>query len=218
MAKTKPSPPDTPIRIFLVDDHAVVRQGTREMLTRNPHFEVVGEGESGEELPGLLRLKEPDVLLLDINLPGSNGLQLLEALKPEFPALKIILFSAHGELQYIRRAQALKADGFLTKTVGEEELCAAILSVVQGTNGPVYSEDILERLRENDQVDRQQRLTARELEILQQLAQGHTNQAIAKNLCLSVKTVDTHVANLMKKTGVNKRTQLLAYAYENNLL
>ncbi len=218
MSKKPPPDPNHPVRLFLVDDHAVVRQGTREMLNRDPRFEVVGESGSGEELSGMLRLKSPDVLLLDINLPGQNGLQLLEMLKPEFPQLKIILFSAHGELQYIRRAQALKADGFLTKTVSEADLCQAILAVMESPATPVYSTDVAEKLQEHEQLDKQQRLTARELEILQQLAQGHTNQTIAKNLCLSVKTVDTHVANLMKKTGVNKRTQLLAYAYEHNLL
>ena len=209
--------PERPIRIFLVDDHAVVRSGTREMLNRNPDFMVVGEADSGDDLVGQLQLKLPAVLLLDINLPGQNGLQILEDLKPRFPDLKIILFSAHSEFQYIRRAQGLKTDGYLTKTATEKELQNAIVEVLR-TGSPVYSRDVAAKLRENEQMDRQNRLTARELEILEQLSQGHTNQTIAKNLCLSVKTVDTHVANLMKKTGVNKRTQLLAYAYEHGLL
>jgi DNA-binding NarL/FixJ family response regulator len=212
------SPLDRPVRLFLVDDHAVVRQGTREMLNRNPLFEVVGENDSGEDLAGLLRLKAPDVLLLDINLPGKNGLQLLEMLKPEFPDLKIILFTAHGELQYIRKAQALQADGYLSKMVDEQTLQEAILAVLQPHDGPVFSPDVMEKLRDGGQAEPQARLTAREHEILVQLAQGLTNQAIAKNLYLSVKTVDTHLANLLKKTGVGNRTQLLAYAYEHGLL
>lgn len=207
-----------PLTLVIVDDHAVVRQGTREMLNRNPAFNVVGECDSGEELIGLLKLKNPDLLLLDINLPGKNGLQLLEEIKPLFPNLKIILFSAHIEPQYIRKAQSLKADGFLSKTIGEEELQKAIQEVATANAAPIFSADITARYRESENNSKETQLTAREQEILAQLSQGLTNQGIAKNLCLSVKTVDTHVANLMKKTGVNKRTQLLAYAYEHGLV
>jgi DNA-binding NarL/FixJ family response regulator len=211
--------PKPMIRIVLVDDHTVVRQGTRELLNRNPQFDVVGESESGEELAGLLHLKQPDVLLLDINLPGKNGLQLLSELKPQFPQLKIILFSAHCDMQYIRKAQQLRADGFLSKTIGERELQEAILHACQGHDGtPVFSADLQDKLDTTADTGKDSLLTAREQEILAQLAQGLTNQGIAKNLCLSVKTVDTHVANLMKKTGVNKRTQLLAYAYDHGLI
>jgi DNA-binding NarL/FixJ family response regulator len=205
-------------KLFLVDDHAVVRQGTREILNRNPHFNVVGECDSGEELVGLLKLKNPDLLLLDINLPGKNGLQLLEEIKPLFPHLKVILFSAHIDPQYIRRAQNLKVDGFLSKTIGEEELQKAIFTVLQNSNSPVFSADIEAQFHKIENQGKENQLTAREHEILAQLSQGLTNQSIAKNLYLSVKTVDTHVANLMKKTGVNKRTQLLAYAYEHGLI
>lgn len=213
-----PYPSDRPIRLFLVDDHTVVRQGTREILNRNPLFTVVGEAESGEELLGLLRLKKPDLLLLDINLPGKNGLQLLAEIKPEIPELKIILFSAYADIQYIRKAQSLNADGFLSKTVSETELQQAILSALQPGSPPVFSTDITDKFKAVEANSKENQLTAREQEILGQLAQGLTNQGIAKNLCLSVKTVDTHVANLMKKTGVNKRTQLLAYAYEHGLI
>lgn len=205
------------VKIFVVDDHAVVRQGTREMLNRNPKFEVVGESPSGEELAGMLHLREPDVLLLDINLPGKNGLQLFEELRPEFPALKIIFFSAHAELQYIRKAVSLKAEGYLSKTITDAELQTAILEVVSGSAKPVLSSDIAAKMRESEN-SQESHFTARELEILGQVSQGLTNQAIAKNLCLSVKTVDTHVANLLKKTGLKKRTQLLAYAYDHGLL
>ncbi len=213
-----PKNPDPPITLVLVDDHAVVRQGTREMLNRHPQLNVIGEAESGEDLVGLLKLKNPDLLLLDINLPGKNGLHLLEELKPVFPDLKIILFSAHSDLQYIRKAQSLKAEGFLSKTIGEDELKEAILQVMAGKTQPVLSADIEDKLRESQSQGKENQLTAREQEILAQVAQGLTNQGIAKNLCLSVKTVDTHVANLMKKTGVNKRTQLLAFAFEHGLL
>jgi DNA-binding NarL/FixJ family response regulator len=218
MTPLNESQPEAPIRIVLVDDHAVVRQGTRELLYQHPQFCIVGESESGEGLADLLGLKQPDVLLLDINLPGKNGLQLLSELKPQFPQLKIILFSAHSDLQYIRKAQHLHADGFLSKTINGQELRDAILTILQGSDTPVFSKDLLSRIQTATNENKESLFTAREHEILAQLAQGLTNQGIAKNLCVSVKTVDTHVANLMKKTGVNKRTQLLAYAYEHGLI
>lgn len=207
-----------PITLLLVDDHGVVRQGTREMLNRSPYFSVVGEAASGEDLAGLLKLKQPDLLLLDINLPGQNGLQLVESIKPAFPELKIVLFSAHSDLQYIRKAQSLKVEGFLSKTIDESALQEALRQAFAGEGLPVLSADIAEKLHAAASQHREKPFTAREQEILSQLAQGLSNQAIAKNLCLSVKTVDTHVANLMKKTGLNKRTQLLAHAFEQGLI
>lgn len=203
-----------PIRIVLVDDHTVVREGTREMLNSHPALEVVGETASGEELTGLLQLRTPDILLLDINLPGQSGIQLLEELRPKFPALKIILFSAHSDVPYIRRGLALKADGYLSKTVSSEVLQACLLEAMQRDTGqrPILSPDVEKRLSDTEAQTRD--LTPREEEILMQVAQGLTNQAIATNLHLSVKTVDTHVANLMKKLGMNKRSQLIAHAYE----
>lgn len=196
----------------------MVRQGTREILNRSPHFSVIGEAASGEELAGLLKLKQPDLLLLDINLPGKNGLQLAEEITPQFPDLKIVLFSAHSDPQYLRKAQSLKVAGFLSKTISGENLQVALLQASRGENLPVLSSDIQEELNKAIGLNRENPFTPREQEILSHLARGLSNQAIAKNLCLSVKTVDTHVANLMKKTGLNKRTQLLAYAFEQGLI
>ncbi|WP_373532470.1 response regulator [Vampirovibrio sp.] len=218
MTSPKADPQPRPITVILVDDHSVVRQGTREMLNRSPDFSVLGEASSGEALMGLLKLRQPDLLLLDINLPHQNGLQLLETIKPAFPGLKIVLFSAHIDLQYIRKAQILKVEGFLSKTIDERCLQNSLKQAFAGIDLPVLSADIAERLKTANHHKQENPFTAREQEILSQLAQGLSNQAIAKNLCLSVKTVDTHVANLMKKTGLNKRTQLLAHAFEQGLV
>lgn len=213
-----PTQASQPITLVLVDDHGVVRQGTREILNKSPLFSVLGESSDGQDLVGLLKLKQPDLLLLDINLPGKNGLQLLEEIKPHFPDLKIVLFSAHSDLQYIRKAQHLKAAGFLSKTIDEEELQTALLKAMEGSESLVLSADVATKLSEAAAQNKENQFTAREQEILSHLAQGLSNQDIAKNLCLSVKTVDTHIANLMKKTGLNKRTQLLAYAFEQGLV
>lgn len=207
-----------PIRVLLVDDHDVVRQGTREMLHRSAHFSVVGEAANAEGLSGLIQLKQPDLVLLDINLPGKNGLQLTEELLARFPTLNIVLFSAHCEMQYIRKAQQLGVAGFLSKTIDERTLCAKLLEAMQGGQRPVFSPDVAEKLAKEPNQSAPNPFTAREQEILIQLAQGLSNQDIAKLLCLSVKTVDSHIANLMKKTGLNKRTLLVAYAFEHGLV
>ena len=208
-----------PIRVYIVDDHAVVRQGTREMLNAHPGTTVVGESESGEQLHARLRECNPEIVLLDINLPGKNGLELLSDLKGEFSDLHVILFTAHTDPQYIRRARQLHADGYLSKTADQAELVEAILQVCRhNAKNPVYSPDVAEKMKQQDAAGPEPKLTPREMEILLLVSKGMTNQAIAKELVLSVKTVDTHVANLMKKLEMNKRTQLMAYAYENGLI
>ena len=211
--------PQQTVTVLLVDDHTVVRQGTREMLVSHPNIQVVGEASSGENLLGLLKLKTPQVLLLDVNLPGKNGLELLAEIKPQLPDLKILMFSAHSDIQYIRKALSNGADGYLSKIVSEKELQQAVFQVISSDvqKLPILSEDVRLRLKDSPE-DPLPGLTAREREILVMVAQGNTNSAIATNLFLSVKTVDSHVAKLIKKLAVSNRSQLTAFAYEHNLL
>lgn len=211
--------PQQTVTVLLVDDHTVVRQGTREMLVSHPNIQVVGEASSGENLLGLLKLKTPQVLLLDVNLPGKNGLELLTEIKPQLPDLKILMFSAHSDIQYIRKALSNGADGYLSKIVSEKELQQAVFQVISSDvqKLPILSEDVRLRLKDSPE-DPLPGLTAREREILVMVAQGNTNSAIATNLFLSVKTVDSHVAKLIKKLAVSNRSQLTAFAYEHNLL
>ncbi|MBY0402863.1 MAG: response regulator transcription factor [Cyanobacteria bacterium] len=211
------------LKVFLVDDHTVVRQGTRDLLLKHPNISVVGESASGDNLAGLLKLKDPHILLLDINMPGKNGLEILSEIKPLFPKLKIVLFTAHTDIQYIRKGIQLGADGYLSKTVSEQELQEALIKVYSkledaGTSPqePLLSSDVAEKLASLNQSLPQ--LTSREKEILIMVAQGQTNQVIANQLFLSVKTIDSHVANLIKKLEVNNRSQLTAFAYEQGLL
>jgi DNA-binding NarL/FixJ family response regulator len=211
--------PQQTVTVLLVDDHTVVRQGTREMLVSHPNIQVVGEASSGENLLGLLKIKTPQVLLLDVNLPGKNGLELLSEIKPQLPNLKILMFSAHSDIQYIRKALSNGADGYLSKIVSEKELQQAVFQVVECDvkKLPILSEDVRLRLKDSPE-DPLPGLTAREREILVMVAQGNTNSAIATHLFLSVKTVDSHVAKLIKKLAVSNRSQLTAFAYEHNLL
>ncbi|MEB3287521.1 MAG: response regulator transcription factor [Vampirovibrionales bacterium] len=204
------------LRIVIVDDHQVVREGTRNMLLQHPKIEVVAELASGEELCEILTLRQPDLLLLDINLPGENGLKLLEKLRPQFPTLCIILFSAYNDLAYLRKAKQLQANGYLSKTIDQGSLHRIVFQALESS--AFITSDDLTPLLEKIGTENNGLLTPREQEILAEVAKGKTNLAIAETLCVSVKTVDTHVANLMKKLGVNRRTQLATLALEQGLI
>jgi len=208
----------TPIRIVIVDDHTVVRQGTREMLAKNPDFEVVADLPSGETLMAEIAKSQPDVILLDINLPGDNGLTLLETIRQTLPDQKVVLFSAHGDVQYLRKGLALKANGYLSKTISDEELHEALYAVMTPSSQPIYSNDVAEKLEKSVLKSPALTLSPREYEILLLVAQGLTNKEIAETLVLAVKTVDSHVARLIKKLGVSNRSQVTAYAYEHGYL
>ncbi|MDX2085010.1 MAG: response regulator transcription factor [Candidatus Melainabacteria bacterium] len=220
-AKAKATPV---IRVFLVDDHAVVRQGTAGMLLSDPGIVVVGEADNGQQLLDRLQATEADVLLLDVNLPEESGLSLLGKLRGQLPQLKILMFSAFNDLAYVRQSVALKANGYLSKTISGQALCRAIHQVYNASAdaSPVLSEDLpplAEVLHGKPSfAGSAEKLTPRELEVLVYVARGETNRDIAKALIVSVKTIDTHVANLMKKLAANNRSQLTAIAYSQGLL
>jgi DNA-binding NarL/FixJ family response regulator len=215
------------VSLILVDDHAVVRQGTREMISQHTGFKIVTELSCCNGLEDWLNTGPADVVLLDINLPGQNGFECLDRLKPIFPSVKFILFSAHNELQYIRKAQKSKADGFLSKLADADTLIQLILHIArQPDNTELCLSDDLAAVLKNSSNNNivkhnqtiSQALTPREQEVLLYLSKGLSNQGISKELCLSVKTVDTHVGHLFKKLNVHKRTQLAAYAFEQGLV
>jgi DNA-binding NarL/FixJ family response regulator len=208
---------EQPIRVALLDDHAVVRQGTLELIQREPGFSVVGEAPTITQLIEQLSTEAADVLLLDINLPEGNALRQIPMLKAHFPALKILAFTAHAESQYIRQALQEGADGFLSKLLDGPAICEAIRNVLSAVT-PVLSEDIQAVMAIYEAQTQALHLTEREQEMLLHVAKGLTNQEIARQLCLSVKTVDSHVASLIKKMNVSNRTQLLAQAYAQHLI
>lgn len=206
------------IRVFLVDDHTVVRQGTRDMLNAHYRINVVGEAACAEDLLAQLEKMDADLLLLDINLPDQSGFELYTHLKKIKEALPVVFFSAHTDLPYILKAVQIEARGFLSKTIDTLALQEAVIKAIDDPEAPVYSEDVLDKLKKHKKQAPEKKLTTREFETLLEVARGHTNQEVADKLCVSVKTVDTHVSNLMKKLGMNKRSQLTAYAYEHRYL
>ncbi len=221
---TTKKPAEQLIQVFLVDDHSVVRQGTRDILNQHDSLNVIDEADSGASFWQILPLIKPNIILLDINLPDETGLQILEKLKEgsntkNYGHFKVIMFSAHTEWQYINRAIKLKADGFISKTVEAKELQNLLINTIQTPESiPTYSQDIADIIQRYAKQETSQKLTGREMEILLELAQGKTNQEISKSLFVAVKTVDTHVGNLIKKLQVKNRTQLISKAYEEGLL
>lgn len=206
------------IKVFLVDDHTVVRQGTRDMLNAHYRINVVGESASGENLVQEISRLSPDLLLLDINLPDKSGFDLYQELQKDCPDLPVVFFSAHTDLPYILKAGQVGAQGFLSKTIDTIALQEAIIRVIDDPDEPIYSADVIEKIQQHKKQAPEKKLTAREFETLLEVARGQTNQEVADKMCVSVKTVDTHVSNLMKKLGLNKRSQLTAYAYEQQYL
>ncbi|MEJ5314953.1 MAG: response regulator transcription factor [Anaerolinea sp.] len=208
----------TGIRILLADDHALVRRGIRLLLETDPNLCVVGESASGEETLEQLRQFHPDVLLLDISMPGITGLEILTTVLEISPSTAVIMLSMYKDEEYIARALQAGARGYLWKDVPDEELIRAIRTAVAGEvylPPGVPMERIQEVIRAQPPVER---LTAREKEVLTLLASGCTTQAIALALGISPKTVETHRGNLMKKLDLYDIASLTRFALRHGLI
>lgn len=219
-----------PIRIFLADDHAVLRAGLKALLNAEPDMEVVGEAEDGEACVRQVTLLRPDVVLLDINMPRCNGLEALKSLQEQTPGTRVLVLTMHDDPGYLRQVLASGGAGYVLKQAASEELLSAIRAVHGGgiylhpQHTRVLLEDISERQRP-DQVspvsekeERYRSLSEREAQIFKLVALGHRNSEIAEMLYLSVKTVETYKARLMHKLGVRSRAALVRYALDLGIL
>lgn len=206
-------------RVMIADDHAVVRDGLRHILERAGKFEVVGEAADGTQVPRLVRDCSPQVLLLDLSMPGRSGLELIRALRDEHPGLRILVLTMHAEEQYIVRAFQAGAAGYLTKESAATELVCAITQVAAG--GTYVSQTIAGKLATSLQDHRDEaphlRLSDRELEVYRRLVQGEQLTAIAAALCVSAKTVSTYKMRLMEKMHMPNEAGLVRYALRNHL-
>lgn len=209
------------IPVLLVDDHTVVRQGTQSLLEASGQFKVMGSFADGETFLAQWQNHQPVALiLLDINLPGKNGLAFVQPLRQAGFLGTLVVFSAFEERPYVERAKHLGVDGYLSKGLEPADFTAALLAIMQG-------EACLHNLLEAhsgvqgaacEGGSLMQTLSAREKETLYHVAQGLTNRQIAEKLVVAVKTVDAHVAKLIKKLQVQNRSQLTALAYDYGLL
>ena len=207
------------ITVLLADDHAIVRQGLSALLNADGHFQIVGEAKNGREAIDLTRTLRPDVILMDIAMPVLNGLEATKQIIAANPTAKIIILSAHSDDEYIERMSTAGIAGFLEKQSSAEVLAKAIREVAIGRT--YYSPSIAKRLPSvlNKELDRNGltkangiRLTSREAEVLQLVAEGSANKQVAAQLGISIKTVEKHRQHLMDKLNIHDTAGLTRYA------
>ena len=206
------------IRVVVVDDHALHRDGTRQILEAHPDFQVVGDASSGEVALALVNQLRPDVVLMDIRLPGINGIEVTRRLTRDHPEVRVLMVSAYDEDEYVRGALEAGAAGYLSKTAPGKELVQAVRAVAGGTS--VLQSGLTARLmgssrqREPGVAD----LTEREVAVLGLLAEGLHNREVAARLGISSRTVDRHCDNIYAKLGVGSRTEAVVRAISSRLL
>jgi two-component system invasion response regulator UvrY len=207
------------IRILVVDDHVVVREGIRRIVEEADGMEITGEAQSGDEALSKVRTGHFDVVILDITMPGRNGLDVMRELKAEKTALKIIVLSMHPEEQYAIRSLRDGASAYLTKNCPPEELVEAIRTVACGRRyiTPSVADKLASYVEDESQTPAHQKLSDRELEVLVLIGSGKQVGDIAAELDLSVKTVSTYRARLLVKMGMETNSQLIRYALEHHL-
>jgi len=217
----------SPIRIVLADDHAVLRAGLKSLLSAEPDFEVVGEAGDGAVCLDLTTELKPDVVVLDINMPTCSGLEALPMIRERTPESKILVLTMHDDPGYLRSVLQSGGSGFLLKQSAAEELLTAIRAVYEGGVyvSPRHTRLLLEDTLESgsgeptDQLhERYRSLSERESEMFELTALGHSNAEIADMLYLSVKTVETYKARMMRKLNLDSRASLVRLALELNIL
>lgn len=206
------------IRLLLADDHPLIREGFKSLLGKNPAFEIVGEADNGQQVVDSIDSTMPDVILTDINMPVMNGLQVIEKLSQTHPQIKFIVLTMHEEREYVTKALKAGADGYLLKTSERPELENAIKTVVEG--GKYFSPQITTILAESVAHGPASlpELTPREKEVLQLVAHGYSTKQIADKLSISIRTVESHRINMLKKVGVANSAELIKRSIELGLL
>ena len=210
-----------PIHILIADDHGVLRAGLRALLNAEPDLEVIAEASDGNDALRLASELRPDIVLLDISMPGPGGIEVTRRLKEALPELRVLILTAHEDESMLREAVQAGAAGYIIKRAVESELINAIHAVWRGD---LYVHPAMTRalLRETSlfPVSAEpavESLTPREIEVLRLIAKGYTNGQVAKELNLSVRTVESHRANLMGKLELRSRVELVRYAMEHGL-
>jgi two-component system, NarL family, response regulator NreC len=209
-----------PVRVLVVDDHAVVRAGLRLLIDRDPSMVVIDEAADANEAIFRVIEHKPDVLLIDVTLPGESGIEAIPKLLAASPDTKILVLSMHDDPRYVREAFAAGASAYVLKEAADAEVVAAIREVAAGGSyvNPVLGARMVAADAKEQAEARADPLSEREHEVLRLLALGHTNQEIAKSLYISVRTAETHRAHIMQKLGLASRAELVRYALAKQIL
>jgi two-component system response regulator NreC len=211
-----------PIKILLADDHGILRAGLRNLLNQAPDMLVVGEAPDGHRALQMAEQLQPDLILMDVSMPGMGGIEALQCLNKRMPATKVLILTIHEDEGLLREAIRAGASGYVVKRAAESELINAINTVM---NGDIYIHPTMTRALIKDLVPppaskrmNEMTLTHRELEILALIARGYTSAQIAERLSLSPRTVEGHRANLMGKLDLHSRVELVEFAEQHGLL
>jgi len=213
------------IRILLADDHAILRAGLVRLLSEEPDIEVIGEADNGREAVQKVQELHPDIVLMDIGMPVMNGMEATKQIKKRDQEVKILVLTMHDNEEYLFQVLQAGASGYVLKKAADSDLVNAIHVVNRGdcflypSAAKMVVEDYLEKLKHGQEPTSSfDTLTEREREILTLVAEGYTNREIAEALFISVKTVETHKANIMEKLNLHKRAELVRYAIKKGML
>lgn len=206
-----------PIRILVADDHRLVLAGLKALVKDDPTIEVIGEAADG---PAALRLAielTPDVIVLDLSMPGMNGIRVAQSIRVQVPRCEILILSVHEDRAYLRRLLEMGVSGYVLKRSAPQELIGAIRAVIAGGTylDPAIAGMIVDRAAQSGiarSIDRSTELSARETEVLQLAAAGYTNKEVSVQLRVGVKTIETYKARAMEKLGLDNRAELVRYA------
>ncbi|MBT2294909.1 response regulator [Pseudomonas fluorescens] len=202
------------IRVALVDDHSLVRDGIRALLSVMPQLDVVGEAENGAQAIEMVGRCQPDLLLMDISLKDMNGLELTRLLGKQYPSLKILILSMYDNYEYVSESVRSGASGYVLKNAPSREIIAAIEAIISG--GTFYSAEIAQRLATDPTTDNE--LTPRESQVLYKMVQGLNNKEMARELDISVRTVETHRLSIRRKLNIDKPAALVKYAIDHGII
>ena len=209
------------VKVMLADDHVLIREGIKQLLEFDGSIEVVDEASDGGECLEKIERSKPQVLLLDINMPKMNGIEVLQEIKRKNINVKVLILTVHNEIEYLLKAVDIGVDGYLLKDSESSELKRAIDVVMSGENYiqsrliPALNNRLVARDVDKDKIDL---LTQRELEVLIQVANGMINKEIATNLNISERTVKNHISSIFKKIEVSDRTQAAVFAIKNDII
>ncbi len=212
------------IHIVLAEDHTILREGLKALLSSDPEFEIIAEAEDGREAVRCVQKLEPDLILMDLSMPRMSGIEAIREIKKRFPATKIIALTVHKTEEYLHTTLQAGADGYVLKDATRDELVLAIKHVMKGKSylSPGVSERVIEGYLEGKGSlmpdSPWESLSQREREVLKLIAEGYKNKEIARDLCISLKTVEKHRANLMKKLDLHNAAALTVYAMQKGLV